>query len=349
MLWSNHSGVLTNNQLSKTFRRVAQPLFKFRQFCDTKFAFGKGSGESITWLQVANLGNYGGKLTETNTFFETTQPLYRCTSTVNEYGLSIPWTFKSEALSEFDVEEIMRSGLVDDMAKVLEGLAEREFSDTPLKVTATTTASLNVCTGTATASNTGGINSLHVRKCILELKKRNIPGFTKLGGGYVGILSAGATDCLRGEITDGSTGGMASTGFLGSETGSKIFINGEIGSLHGVRLVEDTFGTMFAYDPTTRTATSKKSLTTSRTLKTLTQATYWQTGAECLESYFFGSPTVAQVISVPEEIRRKIPTDYGRSKGIAWYAILDFKLMWDYAACITNSLANESIVHFTAR
>jgi N4-gp56 family major capsid protein len=36
--------------------------------------------------------------------------------------------------------------------------------------------------------------------------------------------------------------------------------------------------------------------------------------------FFFGSDTVAEVFAIPEEIRGKIPTDYGRSRGIAWYA-----------------------------
>ena len=30
------------------------------------------------------------------------------------------------------------------------------------------------------------------------------------------------------------------------------------------------------------------------------------------------SDTVAEAIAVPEEIRGKIPSDYGRSKGVAW-------------------------------
>ena len=32
----------------------------------------------------------------------------------------------------------------------------------------------------------------------------------------------------------------------------------------------------------------------------------------------------AEVFAIPEEIRGKIPTDYGRSRGIAWYAELAF-------------------------
>ena len=59
--------------------------------------------------------------------------------------------------------------------------------------------------------------------------------------------------------------------------------------------------------------------------------------------FFFGEDTVAEAVAVPEEIRGKLPGDYGRDKGVAWYALLGFGLvhtqaaqariiMWDSAA-----------------
>ena len=45
------------------------------------------------------------------------------------------------------------------------------------------------------------------------------------------------------------------------------------------------------------------------------------------DAHFFGKDTVAEAIVVPEEIRGKIPTDYGRSKGIAWYALEGFGIV----------------------
>ena len=42
--------------------------------------------------------------------------------------------------------------------------------------------------------------------------------------------------------------------------------------------------------------------------------------------YFFGADTVAEGMSIPEEVRGKIPDDYGRGKGVAWYALLGFGL-----------------------
>ena len=41
-------------------------------------------------------------------------------------------------------------------------------------------------------------------------------------------------------------------------------------------------------------------------------------------AYFFGSDTVTEAVACPEEVRAKIPDDYGRGKGIGWYALNEF-------------------------
>lgn len=48
--------------------------------------------------------------------------------------------------------------------------------------------------------------------------------------------------------------------------------------------------------------------------------------------FFFGADTVVEAFSIQEEIRGKIPTDYGRSKGIAWYAMLGYGIVHTAAA-----------------
>ena len=45
-----------------------------------------------------------------------------------------------------------------------------------------------------------------------------------------------------------------------------------------------------------------------------------------------GDDTVAEGIACPEEIRGKIPDDYGRGHGIAWYALEGFGLTQPTAA-----------------
>lgn len=304
MIWATQSGYLTNGVLSKEFQKQAQPLTRFRQFVSIKNAIGKNSGESYNWLQVSNVGGYGGKLTETNTMHETNQTLTWGTLTITEYGNSIPFTYKIEALSEFDIKEIVKNGLLDDAVKCVDGEVERQYNATPLRYVGTATAGFVLTTnGTATATNTSVLNSYHVRKMRLELEKRNVPTWD---GDYVCIASLEAMEGLEGALETINSY---------TDTGYKKILNGEVGRLHGVRFVKDAFATRFTYDSTARTATAKS----------------WGT-ANSLEAYMFGKPTVAEAITIPEEIRMKIATDFGRSKGLAWYGLFGWKIMWSTAA-----------------
>jgi len=43
------------------------------------------------------------------------------------------------------------------------------------------------------------------------------------------------------------------------------------------------------------------------------------------------------------ELRAKIPGDFGRSRAVAWYGILDFGLVWS-----TSNPGQARIVHFSS-
>lgn len=303
LLWSTQSGFLSNVKLNKTIQRVAQPLFRFRQYVTIKEAFGKNVGESVNWLKVANVGTYGGSLVETNTMHETTQALTWGTLSVNEYGNSMPFTFKLESLSQFDIADIVRRGLMDDMVKVVDGQVEREFNKTVLRYVGTsTTGGIVTTNGTATVTNTSILNTYHIRKMVTQLKTRNVPGFKSLGGDYVFIVSVEAAENVRSALE---------SVYQYVDRGNQLIMDGEIGRYYGVRFVEDTFASRFTYSATARTATAKS----------------WTQG-QSLDGYLFGEDTVREAIVIPEEIRLKVVTDFGRSKGIAWYALGGWQLEW---------------------
>jgi hypothetical protein len=48
--------------------------------------------------------------------------------------------------------------------------------------------------------------------------------------------------------------------------------------------------------------------------------------------FYMGGDTVTEATVIPEEIRAKIPGDYGRSKGVAWYTLTGFGLVHDDAS-----------------
>lgn len=302
--WIDQGSYLSNTKLSKEFVFSAQPMEKFRQFTDVKRALGKHEGESVNWLRVADLGTFGGRLTETNTMHESSQSKSWGTLTMYEEGNSIPLTQKVTTLSQFDVKKLVTRGLGDDKAKCLDGLVERQFNATPLRYVGTSTSGYILTTnGTATVTNTSILNTYHMRKMILELKKRNVPGYGKLGGDYVSICSFEAMESFQGSVES----------LLGyTERGLKKILEGEIGRFYGVRMIEDGYASRFVYDTTTRTSTAKS----------------W-TQNKSLDAYMFGGETVMEAIAIPEEIRAKEESDYGRSHGIAWYFLGGHKIFWE--------------------
>lgn len=57
-----------------------------------------------------------------------------------------------------------------------------------------------------------------------------------------------------------------------------------------------------------------------------------QTAISTKECFFFGEDTVIEAIVCPPEIRGKVPTDFGRDRAVAWYALEGFALVHTVAA-----------------
>lgn len=218
-------------------------------------------------------------------------------------GNSIPFSFKIEALSEFDIEAIIREGLLDDFAKVVDSMVETEFNKTPLVYIGTATDGYQLGTATTVSyTNTSALNTYHLINMVTELKKRNVPGYSGLGGDYVCIMSPACMGSFLSAV-------QSVNQYV--ETGYKMILNGEVGRIYGVRIVEDFYASYNRVD------TSARSVTT----------TSW-TQNKSGPAYLFGSPTVREAVAVPEEIRMKVPSDYGRSKGLAWYFLGGFAIEW---------------------
>jgi hypothetical protein len=59
-----------------------------------------------------------------------------------------------------------------------------------------------------------------------------------------------------------------------------------------------------------------------------TAAKTWS-GGYSGEGFMAGKDTVMEGVAVPEQVRAKEVTDYGRSKGLAWYFLGGWQLIWD--------------------
>ena len=173
--------------------------------------------------------------------------------------------------------------------------------------------------GTCSTTNNLALGLGHIKAAGDTMKMRNIAPY--IADDYVSI---GEVTTFRGVKN------ALETIHQYTETGLAQIFNGEIGRYESFRFIEQTFipaggaADSTTYDPWSRTADPWNNALSS-----------W--------AFFMGADTVTEAVCVPEEIRAKIPGDYGRSRGIAWYYLGGFGLvhpdalnarvmMWDSAA-----------------
>lgn len=314
-IWATNSlgGFFYALNLSDELRTALQPLSRFRQFCDAKDAGGKNKGETFTWDIVQDVDTAGGTLVETNTMPETQFQITQATLTITERGNSVPYSGKLEALAKFSVRQPVMQALRNDAKKHFDRAGYAQFYLTKLRAVGGTSGTITLTTnGTATATNSIALGSAHIKTIVDTMKERNIPPY--VADDYMALAWPSTYRTLKNNLE---------TLKQYTETGLKMIFNGEIGRYESVRFVEQT--------------NVSKGITS-----TGSSGTAW-TNALSDWAFFFGEDTVAEGIAIPEEIRAKIPTDYGRSKGVAWYALLGYGIvhtaaaqsrivMWDSAA-----------------
>jgi N4-gp56 family major capsid protein len=299
-LWVTASlgGYMYSDNLSKVLRMAVQPLVKFRQFADIKDAAiqGKKRGDSFHWNIYADVATAGTTVAETSTLPETNFTITQGTMSITEYGNSVPYTEKLDDLSEHPVKEIIAKVLKNDAKKAFDKAAHAQFNATPLRVVASAGTDTTLVTlttnGTATSTNNVALGKGHIKTIVDTMKERNIPPY--VADDYYALAHPTTFRQLRNDLE--SVHQYVDAGF-------QMILNGEIGRYEGVRFVEQT---------------------------NIAKETF--TNAKSNWAFFFGQDTVAEGIVVPEEMRGKIPTDYGRGRGVAWYYMGGFGIVHTAAA-----------------
>ena len=321
-LWAVNTlgGYFYSQNLSNELRQALQPTVKFRQFCDVRDASqsGKGKGATFTWDIVSNVATQGNSLTETNTMAETNFTISQGTLTVTEYGNSVPYSGKLEALSQFAVKEPVMRALKNDATKVFDCAAHQQFNRTPLRAVGTSSTTVTFTTnGTATGTNSQAFNTNHAKIIVDYMKEANIPAYT--GDDYYAIAWPTTLRTFKNNLE---------TLHQYTEAGLTMIMNGEIGRYENTRYVEQT-------------NIPKGGAEDSTTYNPFTNTSDAWNGGFSDWIFFFGEETVAEGVVIPEEIRAKIPTDYGRSKGMAWYYLGGFGL-------VQNDASQARVVKWTS-
>ena len=299
-VWATNElgGYMYSLNLSKELRHALQPMMRFRQFCDVKDASmqGKTKGDLFHWNVYSNVATQGSTLAESEVMPETNFTISQGSLTITEYGNSVPYTGKLDDLSEQPVKEIINKVLKNDAAKAFDQAAYNEFASTLLyaaPTSGTSTTALTLTTNGATVTtNNVAMGKDHIKAFSDLMKERNIQPYD--GTNYISIGHPSTFRTVKNDLE---------AVHQYTDAGFQMIMKGEIGRYENVRFIEQT---------------------------NIAKETW--TNAKSNWAYFFGADTVAEAIAVPEEVRGKIPSDYGRSRGVAWYYLGGFGIVHTTAA-----------------
>lgn len=326
-IWSvpAEGGYLWSPNLSKKLRLSLRPMTKFRQFRQPHDGQKRGmlhAGETFSWNVYKRVGRQGRRLAETQPMPETGFEIIQNSLTVGEAGQSVPFTGKLDALAEHEVQGIIDNNLKHDAACYFDIEVFLQMKRTLLRASAasSTTAVTFDTDGTATETNNIELGTGHIKAIVDYMKERNIPPY----------FDDGAYACISHVSTYRTFKNSLESIHQYTESGINRIMYGEIGRYEDVRFVEQNqIPKGGALDSTTFDPWEKT-------------ADPWN-NAKSSWAMFFGADTVAEAVVLSEQIRAKIPSDFGRSKGIAWYYLGGFGLthpdaenarivMWDSAA-----------------
>lgn len=303
------TGVYKNHAMSEQIRFAAISETKMLGFCTPESGYGKKRGESITITRVSALTvPTSGTLTENLAIPEDQLTLSTVQITVVEWGRSVPFTSYSDDLGEFSMESIVQRALKDQMKVTLDNAAAVAFKGGQLKYEATGVASYNLDTaGTPTQQAVSNLNMFHIES-IRDLLFGTYLTPAYEGDDYIGLVS---TKAKRGIMNDPAWEPWH------RYTDPEAKYSSEVGRMENIRFIE---------------INNPKALSGAIGLNGVAG-----------EAVFFGADAIAMAVAEDPELRAKIPTDYGRSLGVAWYGILQFGAVW------TSANPGEArIIHFTS-
>ena len=317
-VWSNAAdgGYMYSDELSMVMRNQVQPAVRFRQFCDAKDATDKGlgKGQLFSWNIYTDLADGGGQLQESQAMPVTKFTIVQQSLTITEYGNSVPYTAKLDNFSKQPVSEIINKALKNDATKTFDGAANLQFRASTLKAAPASgnsaTAIVVVQTGSVGVTNNLAINTTHWKAISDTMKERNIAAYN--GNDYIAM---GWPTTFRGLKN------LLETVHQYVDQGFRQILNGEIGRYEGVRIIEQT--------------NVAKGGAENASTWTFRNAVPWTNGASDW-IHFFGEDTVAEALVIPEEIRGKIPVDFGRDRGIAWYYLGGFGIVHGPAGILAD-------------
>lgn len=306
-LWSvsAEGGYMYSDELSDILRTSLRPRVKFRQLLDMRDAEGKAAhrGDKFYWNTYSELADPMEDLNERDPIPETNFTVSQTYLTIDEAGIAVPYTSKSELLAKHSMVDVINNVLREAGRRYFDRKAYLQFKRAVLTASPTSGTSTTACTfetgGASTVTNNVELGTGHIKAIVDYMKERNIPGF--VDDDYVCISHVSNFRTFKNSLESIRQY---------TETGLGQIFNGEYGRYEGVRFIEQNLIPKGgAADSTTFNVFRPNAGGT---------ADPWN-NAKSSWAYFIGADTVGEAIVVPEEMRADQPQDFGRSKKVGIY------------------------------
>lgn len=302
------SGTYKNHALSMKLYEAALEESVFMDYVRPVDGFGRKKGETITFTRIANITEpTSAVLSETQRIPEDTFAISTGSVTVSELGRAVPYTSLSTELSEYDIENPIQKKLRAQMKLTLDTMVATQFRAASVKYVPTGLASQTITTnGTAGAQATENWNVYHVEEIRdYMFDTLRVPPWE--GDDYMAIVR---TKGLRGIKRDPNWEEWK------KYTDPAAKFNSEVGRMEQVRFIETNH---------------------NNALPLAGLSSVLGTGV------VFGEDAVIMAEAATPELRAALPADFGRSKAVAWYGILNFGLVWT-----TGNAGEARVVHVTS-
>ncbi|MEE8364194.1 MAG: hypothetical protein V3R76_00270 [Gammaproteobacteria bacterium] len=290
-VWETNAagGFMYSGELSDYLRNALQPMTRFVQHCDADDFTDKGlhAGDAFQWNTYSDVTTAGGRIVENERMPETGFTITQQSGTIFEFGNSVPYSGRLDDASRHPVKQIIHKALRNDCVKAFEIEAHAQFELTPLTVRSLTNATVEFKTDGTFGGNATDLLLNAHVKLISDEMKER--NIPAYNDGNYRSLSRPATlRAFKDELE---------TLHQHVQEGFQKLLNGEVGRhWEGIRFFEQTV------IPDQGIAITD-------------------------QVFFFGDDTVIEAIVCPPEIRGKLPGDFGRDKGVAWYAEEGFSLV----------------------
>lgn len=302
------TGVYKQHAMSRRLYMKALEDSVFMDWVTPVEGFGRKQGENVTLTRIATIAEpTSGSLTEGERIPEDAFSISTTSITVTEIGRAVPYTSLAEDLGMIDLENNIQRRLRDQMKLTLDTKAAAAFKTAQIKYIPTGVASGTFDTdGTASTTASDNWNVFHVEE-VVDYMYETLYCPPLDGDDYVGIFHNRA---LRGIKRDPSWEEWH------KYTDPQVKANGEVGRIENLRHIKTNHAN----------ALTKKG-----------------TNSVLGEGVVFGQDNVAMAEVLTPELRAGLAEDFGRSKAVAWYGILEFGIIWD-----TANAGEARIIHVTS-